>query len=101
MAYFTAEKIPPDAKITGYAEVLPDLVVEVASPRNSHWELNDKALMWLGYGVSLAWVVHPDTLSVDVHHEGERVRTLFDDDTLDGGDVLPSFTCSLSDIFGP
>ena len=101
MTYFSAEKIPPDAKITGYAEVLPDLVVEVASPSNSHWELNDKALMWLRYGVRLVWVVHPDTRSVDMHREGERVRTLVDDDTLGGGDVLPGFTCSVNDIFGP
>ena len=33
IAYFSYEKIPADARITGYAEVIPDLVVEIASPR--------------------------------------------------------------------
>ena len=33
IAYFSAQKIPLDERVTGYAEVVPDLVVEVASPR--------------------------------------------------------------------
>ena len=53
IAYFSAEKMPPGVRVTGYAEVVPDLVVEVASPSDSLREINDKALMWLSYGVSL------------------------------------------------
>ena len=57
IAYFSAEKIPLDARVTGYAQVVPDLVVEVVSPSNSRQEVNDKALMWLRYGVGLVWVL--------------------------------------------
>ena len=83
----------------GYSEAVPDLVVEVASPSNSHWELNDKALMWLRYGVRLVWVAHPDARTVDVHREGDKVLTLYDGDTLDGLDVLPGFTYAVNEIF--
>ena len=75
------------------------LVVEVASPSNSHWELNDKALMWLRYGVRLVWVAHPESRTVDVHREGHKVLSLSDGETLDGLDVLPGFTCAVSEIF--
>ena len=99
IAYFSAEKIPLDARVTGYAQAVPDLVVEVVSPSNSRQEINDKALMWLRYGVGLVWVLHPDTRTVDAHREGHRVLTLTENDTLDGMDVLPGFICAVKDIF--
>ena len=99
IAYFPAEKIPLDARIPGYAEVVPDLVVEVVSPGDSRSEVNDKALMWLSYGVRLVWVVHPDGRAVDAHRTGRGVLTLTGNDELDGLDVLPGFTCAVSEIF--
>ena len=99
LAYFSAEKIPLEARITGYAEVAPDLVVEVVSSNDSRREVNDKALMWLRYGVRLVWVVHPDTRAVDVHRDGHPVLTLTENDTLNGLDLLPGFTCAVSSIF--
>ncbi len=99
IAYFSAEKIPSGVRITGYAEVVPDLVVEVASPSDSLREINDKALMWLSYGVSLVWVVNPESRSVDVFRAGRAVSTLGENDTLDGLDALPGFTCTVRDVF--
>ena len=99
IAYFSAAKIPLDALDSGYAEVPPDLVVEIVSPSNSRREVYDKARMWLGYGVALVWVVQPDSRTVDVHEPGRVVMTLDEHDTLDGLDVLPGFTCAVSGIF--
>ena len=99
IAYFSAAKIPLDVLDTGYAEVPPDLVVEIVSPSNSRREVYDKARMWLRYGVALVWVVQPDTRTVDVHRLGRAVATRTENDTLDGLDVLPGFTCAVSDIF--
>ena len=84
--------MPLGTRITGYAEVVPDLVVEVVSPNNSLREVNDKALMWLSYGARLVWVVNPDTRSVDVYRAGRVASTLTESDTLDGLDTLPGFT---------
>ena len=75
------------------------MVVEVASPIDSRIEVNDKARMWHSHGVRLVWVAYPDTRSVDVHVEDGSVATLFENDTLHGGDVLPGFTCPVSEIF--
>ncbi len=101
IAYFSAQKIPLDERVTGYAEVVPDLVVEIASPGDTRREVNDKALMWLSYGVRLVWVVHPDTRSVDAHRPQSGASTLTQNDTLQGFDVLPGFTCNVSDLFAP
>ena len=101
IAYTSAEKIPLDARIPGYADVLPDLVVEIRSPGDSRRAVHDKARMWLSHGVRLVWVVHPDTRTVDVHRPDLPATTVAGRDSLDGADVLEGFTCTLSEVFGP
>ena len=100
VAFTSVERLPLGEELDGYAEVVPDLVVEVASPSDSGREVNDKARMWLSHGVRLVWVVHPDTRTVDVHRTDDRVSTLGEDDALDGMDVLPGFSCPVSTVFG-
>ena len=99
IAFTSAERLPLDVRLTGYAEVVPDLVVEIVSPSDSRREVHDKAQMWLRHGVRLVWVVHPDTRTVDVHQQDGSVATLGDDSSLDGLDVLPGFSCAVSAVF--
>ena len=79
---------------------MPDLVVEVASPSDSRPQIHDKARMWLSHGVRLVWVVHPDTRTVDVHRADRDAGTLGEEDSLDGMDVLPGFSCPVKAVFG-
>ena len=99
IGYISAERLPLDVEVTGYYEVVPDLVVEVVSPSDSAREVMDKALMWLSYGTRLVWAVNPESRTVDVYRPGERTVTLVVDDALDGLDVLPGFACPVGDIF--
>ena len=101
IAFASAKKIPLDACIPGYAEVAPDLVIEIHSFNESLREVHDKARMWLSHGVNLVWAVYPDTRTVDVHRPDQPVATVTDDGTLDAADVLPGFTCPLTSIFDP
>ena len=99
VAFTSAEKIPMDAEIDGYAEVVPDLVVEIVSPSDSRRWAHDRAQMWLGHGAPLVWIVHPDTRTIDVYRPGAAVTTLQEDDSLDGHEVLPGFTFLVSSVF--
>ena len=101
VAFFSVGTIPVDLRVTGYAEVAPDLVVEITSPSDSHREVHDKAHMWLNHGVRLVWVVQPAKRTVDVYRPDEPVATLGGQDALDGLDVLPGFNCAVSAVFGP
>ena len=100
IAYISADRLPLDIEVSGYYEVVPDLVVEVVSPRDSAREVMDKALMWLNFGVRMVYVVNPASHSVDVYRPNERTQTITEADALDGLDILPGFTCPVSDIFG-
>ena len=99
VAFFSAEKLPPGVRVVGYAETVPDLVVEVVSPLDSLSEVRDKARMWLSHGVRLVWVVNPDTRTVEVYRPDLAVSTVLDDGFLDGADVLPGFSCAVSGVF--
>jgi Uma2 family endonuclease len=97
--FISAEKLPLDTRNRGYYRVPPDLVVEIVSPTDTVREVYDKARMWLSHGVTLVWVVHPDTRTVDVHPSGAPVYTLTEDDALDGGTALPGFTLPVRNVF--
>ena len=99
IAYTSAARLPPGVRVRGYAEVVPDLVVEIVSPNDGRREVSDKARMWLRYGVRLVWVVQPDTSTVDVYRPDRVVLTLDEHDRLDGLDALPGFACAVRDIF--
>ena len=99
VAFTSAERFPLDAADTRYSDVVPDLVAEVRSPSDSRAAAGRKAEDWLRHGVRLVWVVHPDTGTIDVHRAGEPTATLGEDDSLDGGDVLPGFACPVRAVF--
>ena len=99
IAFISAEKMPLDADIPGYSEVVPDLVMEIRSPSDSQREIREKALMWLSFGVHLVWVAHTDARTVDVYGSDGSVLTLTENDDLSGGEVLPGFSCPVRDIF--
>ena len=99
VAYISAERLPLTVKSKGYYEVVPELVVEIVSPSDSWQSVHDKALMWTRYGSKLVWVVYPDLSMVDVYSMDGEMVTLGEDDVLDGGDVLPGFSCYVSEVF--
>lgn len=77
---------------------MPDLAVEIQSPDDTLAEMREKAQFYLANGSLMVWLVYPSTRLVEVlTANGEAV--LSDQDTLDGGVVLPGFTLAVKDIF--
>ena len=99
VSYFSRERLPRGSRIQGYAEVAPELVVEVVSPSDSVREVAGKASMWITGGVQLVWVEWPETKMIDIYRPNLPVTTLRETDTLTGEDVLPQFTVTVKDIF--
>ena len=97
--YISAENLPLDVRGAGYYEVAPDMVAEVRSPSDRTAEFNKKIQMWLDFDVRLVLAVYPSTRTIAAHQPGRPTVTLGYDDTLDGSDVIPGFTCLLKDIF--
>lgn len=97
-AFISHERLAGRPPATGYAEVAPDLVVEVISPHDRQSDIDAKTAMWLEVGVRLVWVVDPASRTVAAHHEHGIVATCRAADTLSGEPVLPGFSCPVADI---
>ena len=95
VAWIAPGRIPPGTQ--GYPNLAPDLVVEVLSPGQN---LANKARMWLSYGTREVWVAQPVApVSVTRYRPGHPPVTLYDDDVLDGGDLLPGFRIPVWRLF--
>jgi Uma2 family endonuclease len=77
--------------------VAPDLVVEVLSKKNTAKEMERKLDEYFRAGVRLVWYVDPKKRTVRVSTARDRSILLREDQTLDGGDVLPGFALSIRD----
>ena len=99
IAFYLPERMAIDASIPGYAEIVPDLAIEVVSPNDTVTEVNDKARMWVASGVKLLWVVWPRWRTVEIFRPGENVVELSGDAILEGQDILPGFSTPITEIF--
>jgi Uma2 family endonuclease len=77
----------------------PDLAVEVLSPGDTVYEVDEKIEEWLESGVKLVWVVNPKRRTVTVYRSLNDVKMLTENDELDGEDVVPGFRYKVADIF--
>jgi Uma2 family endonuclease len=99
LSFVRAARFTPELLNTGYLPIAPDLAVEVLSPGDLAYEVNEKIEEYLGAGIALIWVVDPENRVVDVYrHNGEHQR-LHESDELLGEDVLPEFRCRVADLF--
>jgi Uma2 family endonuclease len=96
---YVGEARLPQARVRGYPELAPDLVVEVVSPNDTASEIQAKVDQWLEAGVQLVWVLYPSTRSAMVYQQDGRVMLLHADDTLGGEPILPGFACRVGDLF--
>jgi Uma2 family endonuclease len=79
----------------------PDLAVEVLSPhdREHPRELMDKIGEYLESGVTLVWVLDDRKRRALVYRAIDDVREVGPEGALDGGELLPGFSCPLAHIF--
>jgi Uma2 family endonuclease len=87
---------PPDA--SGFADLAPDLAVEVLSHDDRPGEVLAKVSDWLSAGTRLVWVVDPQRHVARVYRQDGSERIVTADGALDGEDVLPGFACPLASI---
>ena len=99
-AFISWERYPRKKRRRGeIPTVAPDLVVEVLSKGNTRKEMKRKLEEYFRAGVRLVWYVDPSQRTVRVYTAVDRSTLLREDQTLDGGDVLPGFALSIRDRF--
>ncbi len=98
VSFIRTSRLPPDQKQPDFVEAAPDLAVEIMSKSDTHAKIETKVDEYLRHGVALVWVINPDRGTLTVYRHGIAPAILGIADTLDGGDVLPGFSCVVGDL---
>jgi len=99
VAFKSNERLSQGGMAKGYSSVIPDLIVEVNSPSDSHSMVVRKVKLWLSAGAKQVWVVDPEDKSVILYFPSGQSRILDKTDELDGADILPGFKCEVKEFF--
>jgi Uma2 family endonuclease len=77
----------------------PDLAVENLSPNNTRAEIDERLRDFFASGTQLAWIINPDTESVEVCHSLTQRQLIGSGGYLDGEALLPGFRHPIADLF--
>jgi Uma2 family endonuclease len=80
-------------------DLAPDLAVEILSEGNTAAEMERKLREYFAAGVRLVWYVYPDERVVRVYTSPTAFLALNENESLDGGAVLPGFRLSIREWF--
>jgi Uma2 family endonuclease len=99
ISFIPRDRMPPGPPPAGHWKVVPALVVEVVSPNDVMAKVDRKVQDYLLAGISLIWVLVPETRVIHVYRSNGTAERLSPGDTLDGEDILPGFRCEVVKIF--
>ena len=77
----------------------PDLAVEVLSPGNTQQEMDEKLRNYFASGVRLVWYLDPASRTARVYTGPGKCAHLGEEDTLEGGAVVPGFQLAIREWF--
>ena len=100
VAYISTARLP-DPPPRGFAELAPDLAVEVLSPDDRPGEVLAKVGDWLNAGARVVWVVDPVRVIARVYRADGSESIVDEAGALQGEDVLPGFEYPLSAMRRP
>ncbi len=100
VAFVSRQRLGAIEETEGYWPGAPDVAVEVISPSDRYTDVEDKVVEWLEAGSRMVIVVNPRQRVVTVYHSRTDIIMLTEEDTLDGGEVIPGWQLQINDVFG-
>jgi Uma2 family endonuclease len=97
VSFVRAERLKTSPR--SFADLAPDLMVEVKSPTDSLKKLRAKIQEFLGLGTLVGILIDPDVRSLEVYRLTEDAVVLGDGDTLTLPDLLPGWEIAVSELW--
>lgn len=94
-----ADRAPTGKGVNGWLDGAPDLAIEVVGDSQTISEITKKALEYIGSGAQMVWLVDPEPRRVVLFTPPNQVKILGTDDVIDGGTLLPGFSCRVAELF--
>ncbi len=99
VSFVSEARVAQTGRVKGFFPGAPDLAVEVVSPTDAAADVQRKVREYFDAGAQQVWVVYPDLREVMVFRSVRESVTLAAADTLDGGTLIPGFTCPVAELF--
>lgn len=99
IAFVIKTRVEEVGEFEGFWPGAPDLAVEVISPGDSYTEVEEKVEEYLQAGARAVWVVDPRRRTITVYRSLTDITILTENDTLEGGDIIPGFSCRAAEVF--
>jgi len=99
VSFIRKERLALEDLDVGNLRIVPDLAVEVLSPNEKAYKVDEKIEEYLAAGVKLIWVINPETKTVLIHRADGTTTRLKNSDEISGEDVLEGFSCKVSEFF--
>ena len=99
IAFIASSRILEQLPASGFWPGAPDLAVEVLSPGDRTGEVDEKIEAWLAAGTIAVWIVDPKLRTVTIYQSESDVDVRAMGETLDGGAVVPGFSCPVAELF--
>jgi Uma2 family endonuclease len=77
----------------------PDLAIEILSPNNTRSEIDARLKDFFASGTRLAWIIDPETESVEICRSATERKLIGSGGFLEGEDILPGFRYAIADLF--
>jgi Uma2 family endonuclease len=97
VSFVKAERLPRSPR--SFAELAPDLMVEVKSPTDSLKKLRAKIDRFLEQGTQVGILIHPEQRWVEVRRSQGEAMVLKDGDVLTVPDLLPGWEVQVSELW--
>jgi Uma2 family endonuclease len=103
VSFIRGGRLEGDRPPAGHCRIVPDLAVEVLSPNDLAYEVEEKVAEYLDAGVTLIWIVNPPTRRVRIIRPASAPPgssfELGETGVVSGEDVLPGFSCPVKRFF--
>jgi Uma2 family endonuclease len=87
--------------VRDFAQLVPDLVVEIKSKSDRISKLEDKVKLFLELGARVGILINPDELSVCVYRPNGDVTVLTSEDKLTIDELFPGWEVAITELWPP
>jgi Uma2 family endonuclease len=99
VSFVRAERLRQSPR--GFAELAPDLMVEVKSPSDSVTKLRAKIQQFLELGTQVGILLNPDDRTVEIYRQEQSTIVLRDGDILTIPDLFPGWQVAVEELWSP
>lgn len=89
------------AQLEGAWHLCPDFVIEIRSGSDRIRTLREKMQEWIDNGAQLAWLLDPETRTVEIYRPNANVQILTDAATVAGEGPIAGFVLDLAPVWNP